>query len=93
MQCRANCGACCVAPSISAGFYGMPDGKPAGVACVHLDANRACRLFGDPRRPPVCAAFIAEPWICGENRQQAEARIATLELASMPANAGRGAVL
>ncbi|MCR3872443.1 YkgJ family cysteine cluster protein, partial [Pseudomonas aeruginosa] len=28
MQCRAGCGACCIAPSISSPLPGMPAGKP-----------------------------------------------------------------
>jgi hypothetical protein len=84
MQCRTACGACCIAPSIAAPFYGMPDGKPAGVACVHLDAFMACGLFGDQRRPALCEAFTAESAVCGDNREQALARLASLELLSLP---------
>lgn len=87
MRCRDNCGACCIAPSIVGAFYGMPDGKPAGVACVHLDSRRCCGLFKDPRRPALCAAFAPEPAVCGDSREQAIHRIAALELASMPAAA------
>ncbi|MGO2368564.1 MAG: YkgJ family cysteine cluster protein, partial [Serratia sp. (in: enterobacteria)] len=29
MDCRADCGACCIAPSISSPIPGMPNGKPA----------------------------------------------------------------
>ena len=36
MQCRAGCGACCIAISISSPIPGMPLGKPAGVRCVQL---------------------------------------------------------
>lgn len=85
MQCRDHCGACCIAPSISAAFHGMPDGKPAGVACVHLDEQWRCGLIDDPRRPRLCAAFAAEPTLCGESRQQALNLIAALEIASEPA--------
>jgi hypothetical protein len=71
----------------------MPDGKPAGVACVHLDALMACGLFGDQRRPALCDAFTAEPAVCGDNREQAMARLESLELLSLPdvmaANSGR----
>ena len=84
MQCRTACGACCVAPSIAAPFYGMPEGKPAGVTCVHLDAFMACRLFGDERRPALCDAFAAETAFCGDNREQAMARLESLELLSLP---------
>jgi hypothetical protein len=63
----------------------MPDGKPAGVACVHLDAGMRCSLFGDVRRPALCATFMAEPEFCADNREQALARLAELELLSSPA--------
>jgi len=43
--CRAGCGACCIAPSISSAIPGMPDGKPAGVRCAQLDEQNLCRLF------------------------------------------------
>lgn len=71
MQCRAGCGACCVAPSISTPIPGMPSGKPAGVRCVQLDENNFCRLFGHPERPPVCAAFSADAEVCGSSREEA----------------------
>ena len=84
MQCRIGCGACCIAPSINEPLPGMPQGKPAGVRCVHLDKDLGCELFGDPRRPALCAAFQAEPAICGDSRQQALVNITALELASAP---------
>jgi Fe-S-cluster containining protein len=31
MDCRAGCGACCIAPSISSPIPGMPDGKLWGM--------------------------------------------------------------
>jgi len=37
MKCRAGCGVCCIAPSISQPLPYMPDGKPAGQACANLD--------------------------------------------------------
>ena len=43
MDCRPRCAACCIAPSISSPIPGMPEGKPAGVACVQLDADLRCR--------------------------------------------------
>lgn len=71
MECREQCGACCIAPAINQPFYGMPQGKPAGVACVHLDRQYRCELFGDSRRPAVCGQFQPEPEFCGENRDEA----------------------
>ncbi|TXS96431.1 YkgJ family cysteine cluster protein [Parahaliea maris] len=84
MDCRPGCGACCIAPSISQPYHGMPEGKPAGVRCVHLDDQLRCGLFGDPRRPAACSAFVAEESFCGENREQALAILAELEILSLP---------
>lgn len=61
----------------------MPAGKPAGVRCVHLDEAYACKLWGDPRRPAVCAGFKPEPQICGRSRQQALTTLELLELSSV----------
>ena len=80
MQCRAGCGACCSALSISSAIPGMPDGKPAGVRCVQLDDEFRCRLFGQPERPKVCSAFQAELQFCGETREQALLLMHELEL-------------
>lgn len=84
MQCRPGCGACCVAISIRQPFYGMPGGKPAGIPCVHLDADMHCALFHDPRRPALCDAFAAEREFCGDTREQALLRLAQLEVQSAP---------
>ncbi|MBU03041.1 MAG: hypothetical protein CME55_07080 [Halieaceae bacterium] len=82
MQCRTDCGACCVAPSITESFFGMPSGKPAGLACLHLTSNRQCALFGDPRRPDVCAQFLPEPAVCGDSREEALALLNLMETAT-----------
>lgn len=71
MQCRAGCGACCVAPSISTPIPGMPNGKPAGVRCVQLDERNLCRIFGQPDRPAVCSSFGADPDVCGDSSEEA----------------------
>ncbi|MDZ7852727.1 MAG: YkgJ family cysteine cluster protein [Halomonas sp.] len=81
-DCRPGCGACCIAPSISSPIPGMPDGKPAGVRCAQLDEANLCRLFGDPRRPTVCARFDYDPELCGKDRDEALRRIEALELAT-----------
>lgn len=49
----------------------MPGGKPAGVRCIHLSIANLCGLFGLPERPAVCAAFTADPDLCGTSREQA----------------------
>lgn len=61
---------------------GMPRGKPAGVACIHLDRDMACGLFGSPTRPSFCAGFAAEPSVCGTSRVEALDRIRVLDLSS-----------
>ena len=84
MRCREACGACCIAPSIVRPFFGMPEGKPAGVACVHLTADKRCALFGDPRRPRLCHDFAPEPAVCGVDARQAMSRLQYLEIFSAP---------
>ena len=83
MECRFGCGACCIAPSIVEPFFGMPNGKPAGIACVHLDAQFNCLIFERPERPVVCTNFAAENSICGENQQQALSILEELELITL----------
>ncbi|MGM9487700.1 YkgJ family cysteine cluster protein [Ideonella sp. YS5] len=82
--CRAHCGACCIAPSISSPIPGMPHGKPAGVRCVQLDAQERCRLFGDPRRPAVCGSLSPSAAMCGPDRQHAMHWLTRLEAATAP---------
>ena len=74
MQCRAGCGACCIAPSISSAIPDMPDGKPAGELCVQLDAQMRCKIFGDARRPAVCGSLQASAQMCGLNEDVAQTR-------------------
>ena len=80
--CRQQCGACCIAPSINGPIPGMPAGKPAGLACIHLDKDYGCRLFGKPERPLLCEQFQAEASVCGDNRKQALELISLLEQAT-----------
>ncbi|WP_284618525.1 YkgJ family cysteine cluster protein [Aquabacterium humicola] len=84
MECRPRCAACCIAPSISSPIPGMPDGKPAGVPCVQLDAQGRCRLFGQPQRPAVCASLQPSLEMCGESRQQAMLWLARLDRLTRP---------
>ena len=77
--CRAGCGACCIAPSISSAIPGMPAGKPAGVRCSQLDDNNACRIFGSPARPAVCASLQPAADMCGASRSHALVWLARLE--------------
>ena len=85
MQCRARCGACCIAPSISSPIPGMPNGKKAGERCVQLTDDFRCALFGRPERPAVCASLRPHESMCGADRDEAMARLAALEQATLPA--------
>ena len=69
MNCRAGCGACCIAPSISSPIPGMPQGKRAGERCVQLMDDFRCAIFDDPRRPAVCAGLKASVEMCGSERE------------------------
>jgi uncharacterized protein len=60
----------------------MPSGKPAGVRCVQLTEDNRCAIFGDPRRPAVCASLQPEPTMCGTDRVHALAWLARLETAT-----------
>jgi len=84
MECRIGCGACCIAPSIAGGIPGMPNGKPSGERCIHLDDANLCVLFGRPERPGFCGEFKALPEICGNNRDEAIQQILWLESATQP---------
>lgn len=79
MQCRAGCGACCIAPSITSPIPGMPNGKAAGARCVQLTQDNKCKLFGLPERPRVCLAFQADTNVCGSSREEAMKLLGWLE--------------
>ena len=79
MECRANCGACCIVPSISSVIPGMPNGKPAGVRCVHLRQDYSCSIFGHPERPKVCIGFKPEYIFCGASQLEAFTILSDLE--------------
>jgi Fe-S-cluster containining protein len=82
MECRLGCGACCIAPSISSPIPGMPDGKPAGVRCIQLDALNHCKLWQDPARPKVCSSFAPSQETCGEDRDHALHYLLQMEAAT-----------
>jgi len=79
MQCRSDCGACCIAPSISTPIPGMPNGKLAGQTCVQLTEDNKCKIFNQRQRPQVCSKFRPEQDVCGETREQALKNINLLE--------------
>lgn len=71
-QCRERCGACCIAPSINSPFFGMPNGKPAGVTCSNLDnETMQCTIWNSTHYPDVCKGFLPEREICGNDRDEA----------------------
>lgn len=78
MDCRPQCGACCIAPSISS------LNKPAGVPCVHLDVDLRCRIFGQPERPACCSGLQPSREMCGESREAALIWLSDLEALTRP---------
>jgi hypothetical protein len=79
MDCREFCGACCIAPSITATIPGMENGKPAGVRCIHLTEDYKCNIFHSPDRPDVCAGFMPEHEFCGCSQDEAMMILTELE--------------
>jgi len=84
IKCRPNCGACCIAPSISSPIPGMPDGKPAGIRCINLDDDCRCRIYDSPERPAVCKSLKATADMCGKSREEAMAILAEWEKITAP---------
>ncbi|GCE13452.1 YkgJ family cysteine cluster protein [Tengunoibacter tsumagoiensis] len=86
MECRAGCGACCIAPSITSPIPGMPNGKPAGVRCVQLSSDNRCKIFGHPERPPVCSLLQPSIDMCGTTASEAMHHLTWLERITAPRN-------
>jgi hypothetical protein len=87
--CRPDCGACCIAPSISSPIPGMPHGKPAGVRCVQLGDDLRCAIFGQPERPACCSGLQPQTDMCGTDRGEALAWLTQLEIQTQPHAAAR----
>jgi hypothetical protein len=62
----------------------MPQGKPAGKRCVQLDSDDRCHLFGDPRRPAVCASLQPDVEMCGGSASHAFAWLIRVEQLTAP---------
>ena len=62
----------------------MPNGKPAGMRCIQLDAQNRCMIFGKPERPAFCASLQSSIEMCGETRLEAMIWITNLELLTEP---------
>ena len=84
MECRPDCGACCIAPSISSPIPGMPQGKPANVRCVQLSDDNLCRIFGSGLRPNVCRSLKPSQEMCLTNRDEAMTWLIDLEALTAP---------
>ena len=84
LECRAQCAACCTAPSISSAIPGMPQGKPAHTPCVQLTDTLRCALFGRPERPAVCTSLRPTRDMCGDSREQAMHWLGRLEVQTRP---------
>ena len=83
IHCREACGACCIAPSISA-CDALPAGKPAGTRCPHLSAALRCELFGRPERPRTCVSLRPQAEMCGASAAEATATLVRWELLTQP---------
>ena len=84
MECRANCGACCIAPSITSPLPGMPHGKPAGVPCAQLMTDMRCAVFGKAERPAFCAGLQPSSEMCGTSREAAITWLTQLDALTAP---------
>jgi len=82
MDCRQQCGACCIALTISSPIPGMPHGKMFGQRCVQLTSDYKCILFNQVNRPDVCVKFTAQSETCGENQFDAFLNLSKLEWAT-----------
>lgn len=63
----------------------MPEGKPAGVACVQLDEQMRCQLFGRPERPAVCPSLKPTAEMCRDSREAALVWLLVPEASTAPA--------
>ena len=84
MDCRSDCGACCIAPSISSPIPGMPQGKPANTRCIQLDDDMRCKIFLSPLRPKVCGGLQSAEDMCFGHRDQALIYLVKLEQETAP---------
>jgi Fe-S-cluster containining protein len=84
LACRPGCGACCIAPSLTAPTPGFPAGKLAGVPCGHLTDDLRCAIFGSPDRPAVCNDLRPQPEMCGDTRDEALATLTRWEELTRP---------
>lgn len=84
MECRSNCGACCIIPSISTKTRLLPEGKPSFVPCIHLDESLRCKIFFEKERPKVCASLTPTEEMCGTCKDDAMRYLTWLEEETKP---------
>jgi Fe-S-cluster containining protein len=84
MDCRPGCGACCIALSITSPIPGMPDGKPAGVRCIHLTKDNRCKIYNRKDRPVVCSNFTPSKEMCGSSFEETITYLLKLEELTKP---------
>jgi len=84
MDCREECGACCIAPSITSPLPGMPQGKSAGTRCIQLADDNSCKVFGKAERPGFCSGLQPSAEMCGTLREHALSWLTRLEQATRP---------
>ncbi len=83
-ECRVGCGACCIVISIAGPLPGMPNGKPAGMRCIHLTQDNLCTLFEMPQRPAVCSSLKPMKDMCGESNEEAYTLLSVMEIQTDP---------
>jgi uncharacterized protein len=49
----------------------MPEGKLAGVRCLHLLDDYSCAIYNSSEKPRVCSDFRAESEFCGNTQEEA----------------------
>jgi len=84
IECRVGCGACCIVVSIKGPIPGMPDGKSAGIPCIHLTEDYLCSLFNSPDRPQVCSSLQPMKDMCGETNEEAFQILSVMEVLTDP---------
>jgi uncharacterized protein len=85
MECRPNCGACCIAPTITSKLPNMPEGKPSGIYCVNLDPESlSCNVWGTEDYPKFCADYQPCEAVCGKSKAEAMTNIYHLDEITTP---------
>lgn len=84
MKCHKGCGACCITISISSPIPGMPQGKPAGIQCIHLSKDRQCLIHESNTYPSVCRNLKPSKEMCGTSFEYAYHYLSELERLTKP---------